>query len=137
MLHLLRWLVAPDALAAGWGEPVAWLQDAVRWFAAHGYGPLAGSCRVLLRDAGASVPRRGRGTSPVPDTLRERGVTSREMDVLRLVAERLTNRQIADRLVLSPKTVESHISAIFQKLDLAVDGETHRRVLATLRWLQG
>jgi DNA-binding NarL/FixJ family response regulator len=64
-------------------------------------------------------------------------LSARERETLALVAEGLSNASICERLVLSPKTVESHISAIFQKLDLAVDGETHRRVLATLRWLQG
>ena len=64
-------------------------------------------------------------------------LSAREREILALVAEGLSNASICERLVVSPKTVESHISAIFQKLDLAMDSETHRRVLATLRWLQG
>jgi DNA-binding NarL/FixJ family response regulator len=51
----------------------------------------------------------------VPDELAERGVTSREMDVLRLVTAGLTNRQIAERLVLSPKTVEKHVASLLHK----------------------
>ena len=127
IVHLSRWLVAPAALADGWGEPVAWLQDAVRWFAAHGYEPLATACRTALRDAGAPVPRQGRGNSAVPDMLRARGVTSREVDVLTLVQQRLSNRQIAERLVLSPKTVEKHVASL-----LAKTGETDRAALAVL-----
>ena len=69
--------------------------------------------------ADAPVPRQGRGASPVPDALAERGVTSREMDVLWLVAEHLTNRQIAERLVLSPKTVEKHVASLLRKTGLA------------------
>ena len=44
-------------------------------------------------------------------------VTPTEMKVLELVAEGLTNRQIGDRLFVSPRTVESHISKLFPKLE--------------------
>ena len=46
------------------------------------------------------------------------GVTPREQDVLRLLAEGLTNRQIADRLVISEHTVHRHVTNILRKLDL-------------------
>ncbi len=45
-------------------------------------------------------------------------VTRREQDVLRLLAEGLTNRQIADRLVISEHTVHRHVTNILRKLDL-------------------
>ena len=48
-----------------------------------------------------------------------RGLTTRETEVLRLVARGLTNRQIADQLFLSPRTVQAHIYAIFRKLDVS------------------
>lgn len=44
------------------------------------------------------------------------GLTSREMEVLRLVAEGLTDAQVAERLVLSPRTVQTHLSSIYSKL---------------------
>jgi DNA-binding NarL/FixJ family response regulator len=47
------------------------------------------------------------------------GLTNREIDVLRLVARGLTNREIADELFLSPRTVHSHLYAIFRKLDVS------------------
>ncbi|MEU8799641.1 AAA family ATPase [Spirillospora sp. NPDC048819] len=125
--HLTCWTVAPAALADGWGEPVTWLSAAVRWFAAGRYEPLATSCRVLLRQAGAPVPRAGRGAAAVPDDLREMGVTSREMDVLVLLAERLSNKEIADRLVLSPRTVEKHVTSLLLKT-----GSADRAALARL-----
>ena len=53
------------------------------------------------------------------------GVTEREHDVLRLVAKHLTNSEIADRLFLSVRTVESHMSSLIRKL-----GVTDRRGLA-------
>jgi ATP/maltotriose-dependent transcriptional regulator MalT len=47
------------------------------------------------------------------------GLTSREVEVLRLVATGATNRQVADQLVISDKTVARHIANIFTKLDLS------------------
>jgi DNA-binding NarL/FixJ family response regulator len=45
-------------------------------------------------------------------------LSPRELEVAALLHERLTNRQIAERLVLSPKTVENHVARIFEKLDV-------------------
>ena len=44
------------------------------------------------------------------------GLTIREVEVLRLLAGGLTDQQIADKLVLSPRTVHAHISSIYSKL---------------------
>jgi DNA-binding NarL/FixJ family response regulator len=64
-------------------------------------------------------------------------LTTREREVLALMAEGLTNSGIAARLVLTDRTVETHVSRILHKLGL---GETttneHRRVLAVLRYLE-
>ena len=46
------------------------------------------------------------------------GLTRREADVLRLLADRLTDREIAERLYLSPRTVAKHVQSILAKLDL-------------------
>ena len=56
--------------------------------------------------------------------------------MLALVAEGLSNREIATRLALAERTVEAHITSIFTKLDLTGDPATHRRVLAVLRFLR-
>jgi DNA-binding NarL/FixJ family response regulator len=75
----------------------------------------AATARDLLRAAGASVPRRGRGNSVIPPRLRALGITSREGDVLRLVAQGRTNADIADRLFLSVRTVETHVANLLTK----------------------
>ena len=71
---------------------------------------------------------------------RERGpldqLTDRERDVLELIAEGHSNRAIGQKLFLSPKTVESHISQIFRKLDLRGSPDHHRRVLAVRTFLR-
>ncbi|MGH3785516.1 MAG: helix-turn-helix transcriptional regulator, partial [Pseudonocardiaceae bacterium] len=112
--HILR-LVGSAALRDGWGEPIIWLRQALDWFEAHDQQRAASSCRRLLREAGVAVPRRGRGAATVPDGLRSRGVTSREMDVLLLVAEGLSNPEIAATLVLSPRTVEKHVASLLTR----------------------
>jgi DNA-binding NarL/FixJ family response regulator len=71
---------------------------------------------------------------------RQRGpldrLTDREREVLELIAEGHSNGAIGQTLFLSPKTVESHISQIFMKLDLRESPEYHRRVLAVLTFLR-
>jgi DNA-binding CsgD family transcriptional regulator/tetratricopeptide (TPR) repeat protein len=113
--HRIRLLIADDAVAFGWGNPVAWAREALAVFARRGDDRLAARCRQVLRGAGAPIPRTGRGDTPVPAHLLACGVTSREMDVLRLVAEGLTNVAIARRLVLSPRTVETHLANLIAK----------------------
>jgi pimeloyl-ACP methyl ester carboxylesterase/DNA-binding CsgD family transcriptional regulator len=62
-----------------------------------------------------------------PPSLKDAGVSDREAEVLALVGEHRTNAQIAGRLYISIRTVESHVSALLRKLDL-----TDRRALADL-----
>ena len=79
--------------------------------------------RRLLRDAGAPVPRRRRIASDVPEALAARGVTSRETEVLRLLGEGLSNAGIAERLFLSVRTVETHVSSLLAKLQVESRGQ--------------
>jgi DNA-binding CsgD family transcriptional regulator/tetratricopeptide (TPR) repeat protein len=97
-----RLCAAEPALADGWGQPERWLEAGAECFAARGIDPLAERCRRLL-----SGPRPSRWTGL--------GITDREADVLRLVAEGLANKQIAARLHLSPRTVEKHVESLLRK----------------------
>jgi len=81
--------------------------------------------------AAAIVARRlrGRGVRGIPRGPRPRtrenpaGLTARELEVLALLADGLRNAQIAERLVVSAKTAEHHVSAILHKLDVRTRGE--------------
>jgi DNA-binding NarL/FixJ family response regulator len=62
-------------------------------------------------------------------------LTDRERDVLSLLAEGRSNRAVGKQLYLSPRAVERHVQAIFQKLDLPDTEDDNRRVLAVLALL--
>ena len=62
-------------------------------------------------------------------------LTAREQDVLALMAEGRSNSAIADRIFVSERAVEKHISNIFTKLALPPSDSDHRRVLAVLAYL--
>jgi DNA-binding NarL/FixJ family response regulator len=64
-------------------------------------------------------------------------LTTREREVLEQMAEGRSNRAIGERLFLSPKTVEAHVSAIFSKLGIEDTADDNRRVLSVLTWLRG
>jgi DNA-binding NarL/FixJ family response regulator len=60
-----------------------------------------------------------------PASLRD--VSSREEEVLRLLSDGLTDREIAERLTISPRTVESHVSNILRKLEVRNRSQAARR----------
>jgi DNA-binding NarL/FixJ family response regulator len=63
-------------------------------------------------------------------------LSARERQVLGLIAEGMSNRAIADRLYITERTVEAHVTQIFQKLRLPESADQHRRVLAVLTFLR-
>ena len=115
---------------------------------AEGFGYLLKDRVLEIDDFLDAVRRVGRGGTAIdPDVIaqlfgrRRDGdplgqLTAREREVLTLMAEGMSNGGISRRLYLSPKTVESHVKGIFQKLDLAAAPDDHRRVLAVLAFLR-
>ena len=72
--------------------------------------------RLLMRQQGwVAVPQRRR-TSTLANPS---GLTNRQLDVAKLVARGLTNAEIAQRLYISPKTADHHVSAVLTKLGVA------------------
>jgi DNA-binding NarL/FixJ family response regulator len=62
-------------------------------------------------------------------------LTPREREVLELMAQGLSNKGICDKLVLSERAVERHITGVLSKLGIPATGQEHRRVLAVLAYL--
>ncbi len=100
-------------------------------------GELADAIRRVARGGSAMDPtliaqllRRQRERNPLSE------LTDREREVLGLMAEGRSNQAIADRLVITLKTVETHVASIFGKLGLEPQPDGHRRVLAVLTYLR-
>ncbi|HVL99479.1 MAG TPA: AAA family ATPase [Egibacteraceae bacterium] len=116
-----RRLAAEAAAADGWTIPDGWLTDAEGWFRRHGYKPPADACRALRRRYPATMP-------PAWNRL---GVTRREADVLALVIEGCSNREIADQLYLSVRTVEKHVESLLRKTETKTRTQLARVTAAT------
>ncbi|MGN6869944.1 MAG: ATP-binding protein [Solirubrobacteraceae bacterium] len=115
-----RGCVYAAALAlADTGDPGA-LREALEALRTLGAEPAAARVRRRLRELGERAIPRG----PRPRTRANAAwLTQRELEVLPLLAEGLRNAEIADRLVVSPKTVDHHVSSILRKLGVRSRGQ--------------
>lgn len=123
-----RYRLAESALAAGHQEQAEVALRAA-WDTAHRLGavPLASALDGLARRAriqvGDPASPRARPGLVRPGGADERGLTPREREVLALVAEGHTNRQIGEALFISQKTASVHVSRLLAKLGAATRGE--------------
>jgi DNA-binding NarL/FixJ family response regulator len=120
-------LVAKGAARLGYllKDRVANIQeftDAVRRVAAGG--------SVIDPDVVSRLVGRARRDSPLD------ALTERERDVLGLMAEGRSNQAISERMFVTMRAVEKHVTSIFVKLGLPAASEDHRRVLAVLAFLR-
>jgi DNA-binding NarL/FixJ family response regulator len=115
---------------------------------AEGVGYLLKDRVSDVKEFAAAVRRVAEGGSALDPTIvsqllgRRRGddplaeITPREREVLELMAEGRSNQGIAERLVITERAVQKHITRIFAKLGLTASGDDHRRVLAVLAFLR-
>lgn len=94
---------------------------------AEGHQPLRAGIETLARHANTDLSPATR-TRPADPPPRPLGLTERELAVLTLVAQGLTNAQIGARLFISPKTVSIHVSSILRKL--RVSSRVHAAIWA-------
>ena len=123
----------------------AWLADALRDAEPDGlvmpfvenYGYLApllsrevrSGLTARIIELGEAAQRRGAGET-LPAVLA--ALTAREVEVVRLIAQRLSNREIAEKLFLSEGSVKQYVKTIYDKLHIEGDTRTKRRRLAAL-----
>jgi DNA-binding CsgD family transcriptional regulator len=124
-----------EAAADAWGELGCPYEAALALLGTHKEEPLRRALtdlgRLGAKPAAAIVARRlrARGARGLPrgpySRARENaaGLTSRELDVVKLLAEGLRNAEIAERLVLSEKTVDHHVSSVLRKLNVRTRGQ--------------
>jgi non-specific serine/threonine protein kinase len=110
-----RWLgLDYDKLVAGLRDALGEEQFAAEWSAGHGRTPEE-AVAVILEEP-ADLP--AAGLAPAADPAEALGLTPREADVLRLLAEGCSNREIGERLFISPRTVNFHVTNLLAKLEL-------------------
>jgi len=134
--HMLRrdWLGAADAFGeVGWPYDRALmlsllddeesLVEAIEIARGLGAEPLTRRVAGRMRELGIRVPQGPREATRANPA----GLTPRQLEVLALLAEGLTNAEIAERLVVSPRTAEHHVAAVLTKLQVTTRREAAQR----------
>ena len=105
------------------------MRESVRRLDVLGAPATSARARQLMRRQGVAAIPRGSRTSTKDDPL---GLTAREREVLTLICEGASNATIAERLVISPKTVDHHVSAILAKLGVSSRADAAQVALAAV-----
>ncbi len=93
--------------------------DEPAFLAAYEAGGALTMDEVIAEALDGERPSQGTPASPAgPDPVEAAGLTEREIEVLRLITEGLSDREIAERLSVSPRTVGGHVTRLLTKLDL-------------------
>ena len=128
------WRVAADAFGdVGWAYDRALmlsllddedaLVEAIEIARGLGAEPLWRLLAGRMRERGIRVPQGPREATRANPA----GLTARQLEVLELLVEGLSNAEIADRLVVSPRTAEHHVAAVLTKLGAGTRREAVRR----------
>jgi DNA-binding CsgD family transcriptional regulator len=134
-----KWRAAEALLAGGTGRQAAAPDLTEAWETAMrlGAAPLRGEAEGLAHRARLRLHEPAAEAARADDDELPLGLTRRELDVLELISEGLTNRQIAQRLFISEKTAGVHVSHILAKLNvhnrLAAAGVAHQLGLSRPR----
>jgi DNA-binding CsgD family transcriptional regulator len=124
-----RLLLAAALAGADRPAAIAEARDALQGFEALGAARDADAAAALLRSLGVKAARSGpKGLDPL---------TKREREILALLGEGLSNRDIAARLFLSPKTVENHVASVLFKLELTGRAQAAAYAVRHLEQLAG
>jgi DNA-binding NarL/FixJ family response regulator len=99
------------------------LAEAIEISRGLGAEPLTRRVAGRMRELGLNVPHGPRQSTRANPA----GLTARQLDVLALLAAGLTNAEIAERLVVSPRTAEHHVAAVLTKLGAATRRDVARR----------
>jgi DNA-binding CsgD family transcriptional regulator len=99
------------------------LSEAIEIARRLGAGPLTARVAGRMRELGLRVPAGPRGSTRANPA----GLTARQLEVLALIADGLTNAEIAERLVVSPRTAEHHVAAVLTKLGASSRREAAQR----------
>ncbi|MFT4167122.1 MAG: LuxR C-terminal-related transcriptional regulator [Microlunatus sp.] len=123
--QVLHTMMAPTLFRIDEELSTGWLREADAFCDAAGEYVLQRRVRKTMVELGVKVPRTGGGA--VPPYLARLGLTARECEIHALLAAGATNAEIAERLMISVRTVESHVSNM-----LAKTGTTSRAELRSI-----
>ena len=122
--HMLRTIVAPPLFATGFSQAEPWLREADAYCIQSGERALQRRVRAALVSIGAKLPRGA--SAAMPPSLARLQITAREAEILHLINDGMSNNEVAKLLVISVRTVESHVSSLLSKSGLSTRADLRR-----------